>query len=320
MERFKFYAVGLVVEDKSTTTHMVEVVPIDKMFLADGVLSSKINTMEVSGEDDAGKTYTIKMNTSLSVKAIWLPMGSNRITSPDLVRNEHVFLWKYGDNKEIYWTPAGLDDDLRRLETAIYGFAATDDKDAVLDPLTNMYTVEFSAHKKHVTLRTTKGNGEPFVITMQINAGEGAFTLTNEEGVKIEADFVNDIITILNASESHVILDKKEIKAFAKDLIYVETPGKVHGEVGNGGVEVNSSGPVIVRAPTMQLGEDDAVQPSVLGDNHAAGHTQLETDINNSRVIGNLGIPTSTIAAVKPIDIPNLKKGGESYSTVNTNQ
>ena len=77
-------------------------------------------------------------------------------------------------------------------------------------------------------------------------------------------------------------------------------------------------------APEMQFGEDDAVQPSTLGDNQAKACDALINKVNESYVIGNLGVPTSTIiegsGPVEETGGDQLQPGGDVYSKVNTNQ
>lgn len=80
------------------------------------------------------------------------------------------------------------------------------------------------------------------------------------------------------------------------------------------------NGPVNVTAPEINLGEPDDLEPSVLGDKLAAALEDLLSQINQSQVIGNLGAPSSPIMAVKPVEVPDLLKGGNSYSTKNRNQ
>lgn len=293
-------------------SNSIEVSLIELTSLTDGVLSANRQKQSVSGLSDDGSTYTITLSTSNSVPATWLPLGSNRLTAPNVRRGEEVWIYKYGDSKQLFWTPTGRTDERRTTETIIYGIGARPDASQELDPSKNMYTVEMSSDGKHITVNTSKANGEPFQLTLQINAGDGVFTLTNHEGVDVEVDFVNDIILAKNASEQKI--EMRDVNLF------VDVPNKVKGVVGKGGVEVDSEGPCIVRAPKMQFGQDANVQKSVLGDTHASAHQQLEQLINTSQVIGNLGIPTSTIAAVREIDVPALKPNGASYSTRNTNQ
>lgn len=86
-----------------------------------------------------------------------------------------------------------------------------------------------------------------------------------------------------------------------------------------GNWEVDTEGNVKLMAPNIQLGEDDAVEQSVLG-------KALEDWINNELIpwlnshqhIGNLGSPVS--AVVSPFQAGTAAPGAACWSKVNTNQ
>ena len=78
-----------------------------------------------------------------------------------------------------------------------------------------------------------------------------------------------------------------------------------------------------LRAPEIQLGEDAAVEPSVLGDKLALWIvSELVPWLNNHTHIGNIGFPTSPAATgtLGPFVPGTGAKGGAVYSKVNTNQ
>lgn len=283
---FRFYATGIVVEDKDPDRHTVKVVPVELFPLVDDILTDNIDLTETKGLDAKEREYTVRLKTTVAIEATWLPMGTNRVTSPDLMRGERVFLYKYADAETIYWTPAGLDDHLRRLETVIFGIAAEPELGVELEPLKNMYIMEMSSHAKHISLRTSKAFDEPSTLLFQFNTATGVVTLTDEEAMRLEMDFPNDKITAINAAESYVILDKDIITGHAKKYIKIE-------------------------APKMQYGDDGSSQPSTLGDNQAEAYLKLETQLNNA--FNGLG-------AGRPIDVPELRSGGKVYSKKNKNQ
>lgn len=303
ISKLRFYSMGLVATDKADDTHDIQVIPIEVIPTVTGAVGDVESKVEVSGKDSEDVGYTVELNFSNTITATWMPMGSNRLTSPNLVKDEQVLIWQFGDTDRYYWSPLGRDDDLRLLETIVFGIAARASEDDELDPANNMYTLEVSSHGQHITLRTTKDLGEPFAYTFQLNTGEGQVTLSDDNDNLIELSSETGRIKAINKEDTEITIEEEEIFAKAKGDITAESDTKI-----------------TMRSPKQQFGMDDDVQPSVLGDNHAAGHEDLENQINASKVIGNLGIPTSPIAAVKPVEVSNLKKGGESYSTVNTNQ
>ena len=91
----------------------------------------------------------------------------------------------------------------------------------------------------------------------------------------------------------------------------------------NGTSTVDVEGAATLRAPTIQLGEDDKVEPSVLGDKLSNWiNNELVPWLNAHNHIGNLGFPTSPAATstVGPFDPGTAAPEGIVYSKVNTNQ
>ncbi|MBE0470518.1 MAG: phage baseplate assembly protein V [Methyloprofundus sp.] len=87
-----------------------------------------------------------------------------------------------------------------------------------------------------------------------------------------------------------------------------------------GKVIVNAHTSVVVNSPKIDLGEDSALEPSVLGDKIAAALDELRVELENHQHIGNLGAPTSPAMQVQPFEFLNLLSGGNSYSQKNRNQ
>lgn len=87
-----------------------------------------------------------------------------------------------------------------------------------------------------------------------------------------------------------------------------------------GEIVINCAGPVTVNSPKIDLGEEADLEPSVLGDKLAAAFQVLKDELDNHQHIGNLGVPTSAAAAVRPITFAELLSGGNVYSKKNRNQ
>lgn len=91
----------------------------------------------------------------------------------------------------------------------------------------------------------------------------------------------------------------------------------------NGKCTIDVQGNTVLRAPNIQLGEDGAVEPSVLGNKLAAWiTTELVPWLNQHNHIGNYGAPTSPAATgtAGPFQAGSGATGGAVYSKVNTNQ
>mgnify|MGYP005848566353 CR=1 FL=1 len=86
---------------------------------------------------------------------------------------------------------------------------------------------------------------------------------------------------------------------------------------------VDVEGSAVLRAPTIQLGEDDMVEPSVLGDKLSSWiNSELVPWLNAHNHIDNLGYPTSpaSTGSVGPFESGTAAPAGPVYSKINTNQ
>lgn len=222
MERSKlhFYSIGIVSANKHLDTNDIYATPIEITPFIDGELDARNEEVESEGVDGENQSYNVKVSTSTSIKAEWMPFGNgNRRTAPDVRRGERVLLYKYGDQDRYYWESTGQDGHLRKLETVIYTWSATRDEDADSTDPEKCYSLEVCTHTKQITLRTTKADGEPFAYTCQFNTKEGAVTLTDDVGNYITFDSTDTLIRMENRAGSWLELNKKDINCFAPDNI-----------------------------------------------------------------------------------------------------
>lgn len=219
MSKLRAVSEGVVSENKALSENRISVVPIELACGVMGDLIDEIDELETSGVDIDGKEYTVTLKTSSSIIATWLPMGSNRVTPPNVRRGMRVRLYQFADVDHYYWTSMGLDDDLMRLETVIYAWSATSDEKAELNLMENMYSVEISTHNKAFTLRTSKANGEPFGYVIQLNAAKGIFVVADDIGNVTELNSAEHKIKSINADQTMVELIKKVANVYAKDEV-----------------------------------------------------------------------------------------------------
>ena len=202
ISKFVLRSIGIAAENKALDSVALEVFPTEMLPFTDGEITSFKDNHTHKGVDGAGKPYTAQVQTANSVKAYWLSMGSNRMTPPDIRRGERVLIYQYADDDKYYWKESGLDDNLRRLETVVYAFSAT--KDETVRALTpdNSYMVSVSTHQKHITLSTSKANGEPYTYTFQFDLNKGNVVLSDNIGNFIQLTTANNSITLKNANGS----------------------------------------------------------------------------------------------------------------------
>lgn len=295
-----FYSVGRVAENKRLSESIVYATPIEHLPMLDGEIKQSTETLAIQGLDKDDNEYQMELMFDNVVPAKWLPMGSNRQTAPDVRRGERVLLWRYADADAFYWTDMGLDQPLRKLETVRYVYSGTADEakgDVTPD---DHYYVEVSTHKGKVTLHTSQANGEPYSYDLQLDTENGLVTLTDNDGNFLHLNSDERLWHIKNKDETELQLVKDQVWMYASSLIKVRSDAKVH-----------------VTAPLIDLGEESALEPSVLGDKMADYMTKLELWLNNHNHIGNLGIPTSV--PIVPHDATAAKHCGNVYSRSNRN-
>ena len=207
---FRVISIGVVAENKALDTDIVSILPLEILQSMGGELGSTPSEESATGISGNGDAYDVNVKVGTTIKADW--MGeTNRITSPDVRRGEQVLLWQSGDSDDYYWSAMGRDDNLRRLETVQYRYSGS--PDIVNAPITedNSYYVEVSTHKKLITVSTSKRNSEVVRYRVQIDPGNGTFTVTDDLGNHIQLDSVGANIRLHNSMDTTVELNKKDI-------------------------------------------------------------------------------------------------------------
>lgn len=228
---FRSVAIGIVAENKKMAdasgkiNRVIKVTDIESMSMINGEIRSNPELVEASGTDASGKAFNSSVAVDQTVDATWVPFLSNRLTPPDVRRGERVQLWRSGDADKYYWSTMGLDDHLRKLETAIFAFSASPDESQTELDLDNCYYLEVSTHNKSITVQTSASNGEPFRYTAQINAAEGAFLIEDDIGNSIELDSAENRICLENADASKVEVKGGKIAIVANEEVSLTVGG-----------------------------------------------------------------------------------------------
>ena len=181
---------------------LLEVIPIEDLGYVDGEITTDRQPIEVQGQDHSGNVFNVAIETSNTILATWLPLGTNRLTVPHIRRGERVLLLQYGDVDSYYWIPLGWDDHLRKLETVTYAISNTKDENDTKLTVDNTYSWEMSTHKGLITLQTSKSNGEKFKYTLQINAKGSQLIVSDDADNFIEIDSEAKSVLLHNTSGS----------------------------------------------------------------------------------------------------------------------
>lgn len=214
--QFQIYSIGIAASNKHLDSDTLYVVPLEIAPFGDGELDSELEEFEGGGKDRLDQEYTVKVNSDRAVEADWLRIThTNRRTSPDVRRGERVMLYRHSDSGDLLWDSMGMDDHLRRRETVIYSWSATQEEGANATDPENCYSLEICTHTKQATFRTVKADEEPFAYTFQFNTGDGVVTLTDDVGNLIRLDSAATKITVINKDGTYTHWDKEDIKMYA---------------------------------------------------------------------------------------------------------
>lgn len=209
------------------------VTPIEKLPFLDGQIKSNPKTIESQGKDAYGQAYHSSATTDLTVVADWL-RGENtgRRTPPDVRRGERVQLYRYGDTDKYYWKSLGLDDHLRKGETVIYSLSGTTDEKTDGTHPDNSYYLEASTHDGHIRISTSKSNGEKAKYNFLFDTKNGKVVLNDDAGNQVEIDSVNALIQLVNAMQSAVSINGKNVNIYAPDSMTFKAVNNINIQAG----------------------------------------------------------------------------------------
>lgn len=219
ISQLKIYSIGTVAANKPRNTTKIEVTPLEAVSQTNGELTDNMDTVTLKGKTDIGASFETQINTSASITAEWLPLGTpNRTTAPDVRRGEQVLIFEFADTNEYWWTTLKNTDKLRKLETVILAFSATTDEEAKATA-ENTYFIEISTHDKRIHLHTSKANGEPYSYDVLLDTAQGEFQLTDDIKNTIFLSSREKQLVLLNADGSFLDINKKIININAVDTI-----------------------------------------------------------------------------------------------------
>jgi len=262
--QLKLYSLGIVVENKPVGSDFVLVSPIEVLNVQpSGSIKESTALFEGTLKNSSGKNFTTELTASNYIKAKWLALGhSNRITSPDVVKNETIILFKFGDIDEYYWTTIFREVELRRQETVLYGYSNLKSGISPFDKSTS-YWLEVDTKKKSVKFHTAMNDGEYTEYDIQINTKEGTFLLTDKKGNRFFLESQKDKFTI-NA--------RGEISGTAGTLIKLKAPNiELEGNVRITG-NVSTNGNTVTQGSVQVNGSISASGSIIDGGGNTSNH------------------------------------------------
>lgn len=197
----------------------------------DGPIEVSVDVLESYTVDNDGKTHHDKIQSTQTIHATWMPSGSNRLTAPNIKVGERVEILQESDTSTYYWRPVGLDEHHRRLETIIWGIAATPDGDPT-DP-DSRYWIEFSSDSKKIVLTTSNKNGEKARYSISVDCGEGQFNIMDDRGNFATLDSTEDNWKMSTTQGSFIEIDKEDIYINAENNLEATIANDMSVQVGN---------------------------------------------------------------------------------------
>lgn len=220
--RLKLYSLGIVIETKPRGTDYIEVSPIEDLPFAEGLIADIKYKYDVTLPDAQGIARSSKIEGNNQLRAKWIPHGhSNRMTAPDVVKNETVIIFRYADTDEYYWTTVFREPNIRRLETVLYAYG---DIPSGLIPFDkdSSYWCEVSTHDKYIHVHTAKSDGEPYEYDVKIDTANGYVLVTDDVGNFYKLDSPTG--TISAKANEEIILTAPKLTLNASTRILQNTP------------------------------------------------------------------------------------------------
>lgn len=284
--KLMIYSLGIVTEDKPGNSLDIEVYPVEDLPIVDGDLYQKET---VGGAVTEGtQTTNIEVEKTNTIKATWLPLGSsNRVTPPDVVKNESVLIWNYQGTDTYYWTSLFDEVNLRKQERVIYVFSNTTEFNEPLDN-ENSYFLEVSTKDGLVQLHTSDNQDEVCTYDIIIDTKNGYLSI--QDGT--------DNIILLNS-------DKGTLLGKINRSVTIETPDIITtGET----VNITASNSVTVNTNTATINADESC--SVKSESVNIDATTITANASNINFTGAMKL-TGSLMVTDGIQSP----GGLAIST-----
>lgn len=282
------YSLGIVMEDKLRGSDQIKIYPVEEFPQINGKISDFKPAYNVSTSNIKGATKSSDLKGDAVLVATWLPFGnSNRITSPDVIKNETVSIYRYADTNEYYWDTLFREPSLRRLETCCTMFG--DLKDGVKEyNKESSYWFEVSTHDQHIKVHTSRSNQEPFMYDIILDTKNGNLTIKDDIGNIIYLDSQAHQIKLTNTEgayydmmrENITVNAPKTIRNVCQDFI-VEASGSVTTKAGSA-INETAGSSTSRQAPNHSIVGNTAAQGTISssGNMSTAGSISVTGDVS----------------------------------------
>lgn len=185
------------------------------------------------GVDASGRNYEANVKADTSIRATYLQDDRHQISIPLMRTGERVMLYRLKGSNEFYWKPVNADGRLAESDSVVKAYAATPEGTPggyEGDP-EQAYISSFSPANKEISIITSQANGEPCGYHIQVNTKDGAVVIQDTLGNIIQMSSVEHRITLRNADDSLIDLNKQDIKIHCLGNMEVKVGGNLSWEV-----------------------------------------------------------------------------------------
>lgn len=244
------YSVGVLTEDIVNGNQYASVWPHEKVPVMPKreIVSSYFDKDQYGqyvhkGVDAQGHSYESTVTADTSVRAQYIQDDRHQISIPLLRKGERVMLYRLKGSNELFWKPVNVDGRLAESDSVVKAYAATSDKEQggfEGDP-EKAYISSFSPANKEISIITSQANGEPCGYMIQVNTKAGAVVIQDTLGNIIQMSSVEHRITLRNADDTLIDLNKQDIKIHCLGNMEVKVGGNLSWDV-TGNKEVKIGG------------------------------------------------------------------------------
>lgn len=224
LSQLKIYSYGKAAEDLAIGTDMLEVFCVEDHPNVTDEVTTNVTSFKGEGTSAEGAAYSAKVETSVTVKCKWLAISEpNRQTPPNVCRGERMVVYRFGNSSDYYWVTLDADLAYRKLETVVWAFSGTKDRNDSKAHEANTYFFEVSTHKGLVKLSTSKANGEPFRWEFLLDTKNGVFTIKDDADQAFKLDSDAKSFSYTNAVGSIFEIIEKAMRIEIPDSITQKT-------------------------------------------------------------------------------------------------
>lgn len=227
--KLKFHSLGIVAKDKPRNTDTIDVFLVEQFPHTNGPVNESKNKLNANTSNLKGVKTMSQVEGKATSKATWFPFGhSNRMSSPDVIENETVAVFKYADTGLFYWTTMFREPKIRRLETVMYAFGNLQAKLVPFDK-NSSYWFQVSTHDKHIHLHTADSDGEPYKYDIYLDTAYGSLEIKDDVGNYIKLDSPRNNVHVetnesITAKTKHIQFECTDMVVKASQSVTFDTP------------------------------------------------------------------------------------------------